>query len=100
MSSQRVDHLLEELTARYDLQDRFLKQVRPLVDRIFSDEVSEERRTILLEVLAQTCQNDLLIRRRFAAIEVALKDLVATIGEMGRKIHRANGGKGAPEAGA
>lgn len=88
MSSQRVEHLLEELTSRYDLQDRFVKQVRPMVEKIFSDDVTEERRTVLLEVLAQTCQNDLLIRRRFAALEVALKDLVSTIGEMGRSIHK------------
>jgi hypothetical protein len=97
MDSQRVDHLLEELTARYELQDRFLKQVRPFVDRIFSDEISEERRTKLLEVLAQTCQNDLLIRRRFAAIEVALKDLVSTIGTMGRRLQRAKEDQQAPE---
>lgn len=89
MSSQRVDHLLEELTSRYDLQDRFLKQVRPMVEKIFSDDITEERRTVLLEVLAQTCQNDLMIRKRFAALEVALKELVSTIGEMGRRVHPA-----------
>jgi len=87
MSSQRVDHLLEELTSRYDLQDRFLKQVRPMVEKMFADDITEERRTVLLEVLAQTCQNDLMIRRRFAALEVALKELVSTIGEMGRRVN-------------
>lgn len=100
MSSQRIDHLLEELTSRYELQDRFVKQVRPMVEKIFSDDVTEERRTVLLEVLAQTCQNDLLIRRRFAALEIALKDLVSTIGEMGRRVHKESSGRDrAAEAG-
>lgn len=96
MSSHRVDHLLEELASRYDLQDRFLVQVRPMVAQILSENIPEERRTFLLEVLAQTCQNDLLIRKRFAALEGALGDLIRALSEMGERMRRLGT---APEAG-
>ena len=82
MIEQRVDRLIAELTARYELQERFIKQLRPAIERIFSDEIPEDRRPYLLEVVAQTCQNDLMIRRRFSVLESALKDLFTSLNSM------------------
>jgi hypothetical protein len=59
-----------------------------MVARIYSDENPDERRTWLLEFLAQTCQNDLLIRRRFGALDLALKDLFGTIAEVAARLQQ------------
>jgi hypothetical protein len=96
MSATRVDNLLAELTSRYDLQERFLRKVRPMVVRILSDEIPDERRTWLLEALAQTCHNDLMIRRRFDALESALKDLFHSLGEMNDRLSKLGPSPGAP----
>ena len=54
----RVDRLIEELTVRYGNRERFLERLRPMLHTIFSPEISEQQRTDLLELVAETCVRD------------------------------------------
>lgn len=76
MSSRSVDHLIAELTARYDLSAEFVKRLRPMVVTILSDEIAEERRIPLLEEVAATCQREQTTRRDLQELRVALTDLM------------------------
>jgi hypothetical protein len=64
----RVDSLLQELSARHGNRDpRFLAAVRPMVERILAPGLADEARTSLLEMLAETCERDVAVRRDCAA---------------------------------
>lgn len=64
----RVDSLLQELSARHANHDpRFLQAVRPMVERILDPGLAEGTRTSLLEMLAETFERDVEVRRDCAA---------------------------------
>lgn len=63
----RVDSLLLELQARHRNQDpRFLAAVRPMVERILDAGTPEHARVTLLELLAETFERDVQVRRDLA----------------------------------
>jgi len=75
----RPDRILDELTARYDLQERFLEKLRPMVEKIFSEDIRDSDRTMLLEMLAETCERDRQLREGSEALRQAFVQLIATL---------------------
>lgn len=60
----RVDALIQELSARHANDDeRFLAAVRPMVERILDPAMPEEHRVPLLELLAESFERDVQVRR-------------------------------------
>lgn len=61
---ERVDSLLSELSQRHQNQDpRFLLAVRPMVAAILDPATPEQARVPLLELLAETFERDVQVRR-------------------------------------
>jgi hypothetical protein len=61
---ERVDSLLSELSQRHHNQDpRFLAAVRPMVVTILDPATPEHARVPLLELLAETFERDVQVRR-------------------------------------
>lgn len=61
---ERVDSLLSELSSRHHNQDpRFLAAVRPMVVTILDPATPEQARVPLLELLAETFERDVQVRR-------------------------------------
>lgn len=79
MTEPRADRLLAELRQRYDLDPAFVAKLRPSVIAIFSPEIPEERRTELLELLAETCERNVRIREGNVKLKEALQRLLATL---------------------
>lgn len=76
----RVDALLEELSARHDNRDpRFLAAVRPMIERILDPTTPVASRVPLLELLAQTFERDVQIRRDFAAASLGVQQFFAAL---------------------
>ena len=60
----RTDALITELSRRHDnAHPEFLAAVRPLVDRILEPGISDSARIELMEMLAETFERDVAIRR-------------------------------------
>ena len=60
----RIDSLLQELSSRHRNDDsRFLAAVRPMVAGILDPATPEDRRVPLLELLAETFERDVQVRR-------------------------------------
>ncbi|MGE3173657.1 MAG: hypothetical protein AB7O97_13620 [Planctomycetota bacterium] len=60
----RAEALIHELASRHDNADpRFLAAVRPMVDRILDDATPAAARVPLLELLAETFERDVAMRR-------------------------------------
>jgi len=67
MTNHRIDALLAELTARHGNDDpQFLAAVRPMVARILEPAIPSAARVPLLELLAETFERDLQVRRDLA----------------------------------
>jgi len=79
----RTDRLLDELTCRYALSDRFKAQLRPMVEAILSERFSEDRRNFLLEELAAACQRDQALRTALSRLQESLARLTETV--LGRR---------------
>lgn len=61
---ERVDSLLSELSQRHRNQDpRFLASVRPMVANILDPATPDHARVPLLELLAETFERDVQVRR-------------------------------------
>lgn len=61
---ERVDSLLQELASRHRNDDpRFLAAVRPMVVTILDPATPEQARVPLLELLAETFERDVQVRR-------------------------------------
>ena len=61
---ERVDSLLSELSQRHRNQDpRFLAAVRPMVANILDPATPDHARVPLLELLAETFERDVQVRR-------------------------------------
>lgn len=75
-AEQRTDRLLSELSARYDLQSRFLKKLRPLAHCILHEQFDEDRRIRLLERLAEACERDRILRAESARAHAAAQDFM------------------------
>jgi predicted NBD/HSP70 family sugar kinase len=76
----RVDSLLRELSSRHRNDDgRFLTAVRPMVVSILDDRTPEAARVPLLELLAETFERDVGIRRDCAAALAAWQRLLAAL---------------------
>jgi hypothetical protein len=61
---ERVDSLLQELASRHRNDDpRFLAAVRPMVVTILDPATPEHARVPLLELLAETFERDVQVRR-------------------------------------
>jgi len=68
----RVDSLLQELSSRHRNHDaRFLAAVRPLVVTILDGATPVHARVSLLELLAETFERDVQVRRDCAAAQAA-----------------------------
>lgn len=76
MGTSRLDRLLAELKARYELSDSFLDRLRPQVETILSDEVAEGHRVGLLEKVAETCQRDHQLRTSAQGIKDSLHEML------------------------
>ena len=76
----RVDTLLRELSTRHANSDqRFLAEVRPLVEKIVDPALPVDARVPLLELLAETFERDRRIRRDTEAARAGLRALLAAI---------------------
>lgn len=79
----RVDALLQELSARHRHHDaRFLSAVRPLVESMLDPAIAADRRVGLLELLAETFERDLAIRRDTALARQHLQQYLAQLREL------------------
>lgn len=77
---ERIDSLLLELSARHRNQDpRFLTAVRPMVATILDSGTPTAARVPLLELLAETFERDVQIRRDIAAAQAAWRDFFARL---------------------
>jgi hypothetical protein len=85
MIQARVDRVLDELQQRYGNDERFVSRARPIVRRIFEPGMSEEQRTLALEMLAETCVRDVQIRDNCAAAKAAWAEFFA---KMRRHVER------------
>ncbi|MCA8976269.1 MAG: hypothetical protein KDC98_16230 [Planctomycetes bacterium] len=64
-----MDAILSELSSRHQNTDvRFLTAVRPMVERILDDGTPEAARVPLLEMLAETFERDVCMRRDLAIV--------------------------------
>lgn len=88
---ERVEHILDELTARYDLKEPLRRRLRPLLQRILAPDVPEERRVFLLEMVAETCQRDQKIRTTFGLLKERLEQLSRSLERLAADL-RAQGG--------
>lgn len=69
----RVDSLIHELSTRHQNSNpRFLAAVRPMVVNILDPATPEEARVPLMEMLAETFERDVQVRRDSEATKVAL----------------------------
>ena len=76
----RVDSLIHELSHRHrNLDERFLTAVRPMVARILDVATPEHARVPLLEMLAETFERDVQIRRDIAAARAAWDEFFARL---------------------
>ncbi|MCB9879326.1 MAG: hypothetical protein H6835_17160 [Planctomycetes bacterium] len=76
----RVDNLIRELASRHRNHDpRFLEAVRPMVASILDDRTPEHARVPLLEMLAETFERDVQVRRDCAAAQAAWAELFETL---------------------
>ena len=76
----RVDALLSELAARHRQSDpRFLAAVRPLAEKILDPMLPVAARVPLLEMLAETFERDVGIRREGDAARAALREFTAAL---------------------
>lgn len=94
----RVEKILAELQSRYDLQDDFLAKLRPMVSTVLSDEIDDEQRTGLLEMVAETCERDLRLRKGSVALKSALQSLVDTLRELHDKVRELGERQRRPDA--
>jgi hypothetical protein len=86
MNSTRVDRILAELGSRYRLSDSFLQRLRPLTERIFSNDVPIHRRPPLLEELAATCQRDLEFRGACRSLQRSLAGLLHSLNHIQQQL--------------
>ena len=99
MTLQRIDRLILELKARYELSAEFVAQVRPTVEKIFSPAIADDVRTTLLEQLAETCQRDLERRRSLVKARQGLSRVMnnlRTLQERLDQLRRQMGDSGEP----
>ena len=76
----RVEALLAELSARHRNQDpRFLTAVRPLVARVVDPGLPEAERVRLLELVAETFERDVQVRRDCLAAKDAWAGYIAAL---------------------
>ena len=76
----RIDSLLLELSSRHRNDDaRFLTAVRPMVVTILDPATPEAARVPLLELLAETFERDVQVRRDTARAQAAWADFFATL---------------------
>lgn len=94
----RIEHLLSELTQRYELTDEFAGKLRPMIATIFSDEIRDEDRTQLLEMVAETCERDLRMRRGSVKLKECLQTLMSTLHELNQKLRTLSDRPGPPPA--
>ena len=79
----RVDTLLTELSARHRNHDpRFLTAVRPLVASILDDGTPADKRVPLLELLAETFERDVQVRRDCEEARVALQQFLTLLRQL------------------
>ena len=77
---ERIDSLLLELSARHQNQNpRFLAAVRPMVATILDPGTPTAARAPLLELLAETFDRDVKIRRDTAAAHAAWREFFARL---------------------
>ncbi len=73
----RAESLIRELAARHGNRDTsFLTAVRPLVEKILDGATPAIARVSLLEMLAETFERDVQIRRDVAAARTAWAELI------------------------
>ena len=76
----RVDSLMHELASRHGNHDaRFLDAVRPLVATILDAGTPEQARVPLLELLAETFERDVQVRRDCAAARAAWAEFIEVL---------------------
>jgi hypothetical protein len=76
----RVDSLLRELSSRHRNQDaRFLAGVRPMAEKILDANTPEAARVPLLELLAETFERDVQVRRDCAAARASFAAFFAEL---------------------
>ncbi|MEZ5987558.1 MAG: hypothetical protein R3F30_00225 [Planctomycetota bacterium] len=78
----RTEKLLAELAGRYDLRSRFVAKLRPIARQILHGKLDEERRIQLLELLAETCDRDLRIRREANKAQEAVEQFFDRLRQM------------------
>ena len=66
--SERVEGLLAELQTRHKTEPEFMEKLRPELERILSDDTSEDSRIRLLELVAETCERQTQIARSCNAL--------------------------------
>lgn len=93
MTDPRTERLLRELASRYDLTKGFLRQLRPAVTTILSDEISEDDRIMLLEELAQTCQRDQQSRSSTVAQQSSMPTITDAMSRLVVRLMQARGAK-------
>lgn len=76
----RIESLLRELSSRHRNDDpRFLDAVRPMVVAILDQRTPEVARVPLLEMLAETFERDVQVRRDCAAARSAWDEFVVSL---------------------
>lgn len=77
---ERIDSLLLELSTRHRNHDpRFLTAVRPMVATILDPGTPEAARVPLLELLAETFERDVQVRRDIANAHTAWGEFFARL---------------------
>lgn len=106
--TESVDAFMRELVHRYPVDERFQRNIRPLIERVFDPSVSVDERKRLLRLVERTFRRQVEnrdnlerakdgIRRIFANLyERILKDLGPQVDQLGRD---ATAGGGSEESG-
>ncbi len=84
----RSEKILAELRERYGLEERFVKQLGPILEVILSDSFSDDARLPLLEELAATCQRDQMIRQSMASAREGVQELFDRLKQMILRLHK------------
>ncbi len=82
---ERADALIDELAARHGNAPEFLEQIRPMVVRILHPDTPDASRPQLLELVAETCERQLTIKRNGEELRAAFDQLFDSIRALVRK---------------
>ncbi|MCC6672557.1 MAG: hypothetical protein IT458_15945 [Planctomycetes bacterium] len=84
----RVSSILAELGARHGSDQAFLESLRPTVAKIVDPTLPDEVRVHLMELLADTCERERLIRQNTEQVQAHWQEFFSRLANLIRRLDR------------